>query len=67
MIASSARKGQRCSGKVIAAGRPSAVNQECFAAVVRSEILDDIRRKDWAKVKEMIRRLTGVEMEVEPR
>jgi precorrin-2 dehydrogenase/sirohydrochlorin ferrochelatase len=54
-------------GKVIAAGRSSAENRECFAAVVRSEILDDIRRKEWAKVKEMIRRLTGVEMEVEPR
>jgi len=53
--------------KVIAAGRSSAENRACFAAVVRSEILDDIRRKDWAKVKEMIRRLTGVEMEVEPR
>ena len=54
-------------GKVIAAGRPSAENRERFAAVVRSEILDDIRRKDWTKVKETIRRLTGVEMEVEPR
>jgi precorrin-2 dehydrogenase/sirohydrochlorin ferrochelatase len=54
-------------GKVIAAGRSSAENRECFSAVVRSEILDDIRRKEWAKVKEMIRRLTGVEMEVEPR
>ena len=54
-------------GKVIAAGRSSAENRERFAAVVRSEILDDIRRKDWTKVKEMIRRLTGVEMEVEPR
>jgi precorrin-2 dehydrogenase/sirohydrochlorin ferrochelatase len=54
-------------GKVIADGRPSAENRECFAAVVRSEVLDNIRRKEWAKVKEMIRRLTGVEMEVEPR
>jgi precorrin-2 dehydrogenase / sirohydrochlorin ferrochelatase len=50
--------------KVIAAGRSSAENRERFAAVVRSEILDDIRRKDWMKVKEMICRLTGVEMEV---
>jgi len=53
--------------KVIASGCSSAENRERFAAVVRSEILDDIRRKEWAKVKEMIRRLTGVEMEVEPR
>ena len=54
-------------GKVISAGRSSAQNRECFAAVVRSDILDDIRQKEWAKVKETIRRLTGVEMEVEPR
>ncbi|MBN2437266.1 MAG: bifunctional precorrin-2 dehydrogenase/sirohydrochlorin ferrochelatase [Deltaproteobacteria bacterium] len=53
--------------KVIAAGHSSAENRECFAAVVRSEILDDIRQKTWSKVKETIRRLTGVEMEVEPR
>ena len=53
--------------KVIAAGRSSAENRECFAAVVRSEILDDIRQKAWAKVQETIRRLTGVELEVEPR
>jgi precorrin-2 dehydrogenase / sirohydrochlorin ferrochelatase len=53
--------------EVIAAGRSSAENRKYFAAVVRSEILDDIRRKEWAKVKETIRRLTGVEMEVEPR
>jgi precorrin-2 dehydrogenase/sirohydrochlorin ferrochelatase len=53
--------------KVIASGRSSAENRERFTDVVRSEILDDIRRKDWTKVKETIRRLTGVEMEVEPR
>jgi precorrin-2 dehydrogenase/sirohydrochlorin ferrochelatase len=55
-------------GKVVsAAGRSSAENRESLAAVVRSNILDDIRQKEWAKVKETIRRLTGVEMEVEPR
>ena len=53
--------------KVIAEGRSSAENRERFAAVVRSEILDDIRRKDWTKVREMIHSLTGIEMEVEPR
>jgi precorrin-2 dehydrogenase / sirohydrochlorin ferrochelatase len=51
-------------GKVIASGSSSSENRERFAAVVQSEILDDIRRKDWTKVKEMIRRLTGVEIEV---
>jgi precorrin-2 dehydrogenase/sirohydrochlorin ferrochelatase len=50
--------------KVIAAGRSSAENRERFVAVVRSEILDEIRRKDWTKVSEMISGLTGVEMEV---
>jgi precorrin-2 dehydrogenase/sirohydrochlorin ferrochelatase len=52
---------------VIAAGGSSAENRKRFAAVVRSDILDNIRRKEWMKVKEMIRSLTGVEMEVEPR
>ena len=31
------------------------------------DILDRIRRKEWMKVKEMIRNMTGVEMKVEPR
>jgi precorrin-2 dehydrogenase/sirohydrochlorin ferrochelatase len=53
--------------KVIAAGHSSAENRDCFTAVVRSDILDDIRQKAWAKVKETILRLTGVEIEVEPR
>lgn len=54
-------------GRVMAGGRSSAENRECFTAVVRSDILDDIRHKAWAKVKEKIRMLTGVDMEVEPR
>lgn len=53
--------------RVIAAGGPSAENRERFAAVVRSDILDQIRRKEWSKVKETIHGLTGVEMEVKPR
>jgi hypothetical protein len=39
----------------------------CFEAVVSSEILDHIRAKRWKHVNELILRLTGVEMEVEPR
>lgn len=50
--------------KVIASGSSSAENRERFAAVVRSEILEEIRRKDWTKVREMIFRLAGMEMEV---
>jgi precorrin-2 dehydrogenase / sirohydrochlorin ferrochelatase len=48
--------------KVIASGSSSAGNRERFEAVVRSEILEEIRRKDWTKVEETIRRLAGVEM-----
>jgi precorrin-2 dehydrogenase / sirohydrochlorin ferrochelatase len=51
----------------IAAGGFSADNRERIAAVVRSDILDRIRRKEWMGVKEMIRSMTGVEMEVGPR
>ena len=54
-------------GKVIAGGRPSDENRACFEAVVSSEILDHIRAKRWKHVEDLIRRLTGVEMEVEPR
>lgn len=53
--------------RVIAAGGPSAENRERFAAVVRSDILDQIRRKEWGRVKETIHGLTRVEMEVKPR
>ena len=53
--------------KIIADGHPSAENRERFEAVVSSRILDDIRAGRWNKVKTLIRELTGVEMEVEPR
>ncbi len=53
--------------KIIADGRPSAENRERFEAVVSSPILDHIRAGRWNKVKALIRELTGVEMEVEPR
>lgn len=53
--------------KIIADGHPSAENRERFEAVVSSRILDHIRAGQWNKVKTLIRELTGVEMEVEPR
>jgi precorrin-2 dehydrogenase/sirohydrochlorin ferrochelatase len=53
--------------KVIADGRPSVENRERFEAVVSSRILDHIRARRWKEVKTLIRELTGVEMEVEPR
>jgi precorrin-2 dehydrogenase/sirohydrochlorin ferrochelatase len=57
----------RLRGKVIAGGRPSDENRACFDTVVSSEILDHIRAGRWGDVKDLIRGLTGVEMEVEPR
>jgi precorrin-2 dehydrogenase / sirohydrochlorin ferrochelatase len=53
--------------KIIADGHPSAENRERFEAVVSSRILDHIHAGQWNKVKTLIRELTGVEMEVEPR
>lgn len=53
--------------KIIAGGRSSAENRELFEAVVSSRILDHIRAGRWQEVKFLIRELTGVEMEVEPR
>jgi len=53
--------------KVIAGGRPPAENRELFEAVVSSDILDHIRAGRWKRAEELIRELTGVEMEVGPR
>lgn len=50
--------------KVIASGCSSAENRDRFEAVVRSEILDDIRRKDWKRVEETIFKVTGMKLEV---
>jgi precorrin-2 dehydrogenase/sirohydrochlorin ferrochelatase len=54
-------------GKVIVGGRPSDENRACFEAVLSSEILDHIRAGRWGDVKDLIQRLTGIKMEVEPR
>ena len=53
--------------KVIDGGRPSAENRALFEAVVSSDILDHIRAGRWNRVEELIRELTGIEMEVRPR
>jgi precorrin-2 dehydrogenase/sirohydrochlorin ferrochelatase len=53
--------------KVIVGGRPSAVNRELFEAVVSSDILDLIRAGQWERVEGLIRKLTGVTMEVSER
>jgi precorrin-2 dehydrogenase/sirohydrochlorin ferrochelatase len=37
---------------------------EPFTALVRSDLLDAVRRRDWDEVSRLIRELTGVEMEV---
>ena len=53
--------------KIIACRRPSAENRGLFEAVVSSRILDHIRAGRWKEVKSVIKELTGIEMEVEPR
>lgn len=53
--------------RIITGGRPSAENRTRFEAVVSSPILDHIRAGRWTEVKALIRDLTGIEMEVEPR
>ena len=53
--------------KIIAGRRPSAENRGLFEAVVSSRILDHIRAGRWKEVKAVIKELTGIEMEVEPR
>lgn len=45
----------------------SVENQERFTAVVRSEIIEAIRRREWEKVEEILLSLTGVEVEVKHR
>lgn len=53
--------------RVIADGGSSGENRERFEAVIGSDLLEQIRAGRWDRVKERIRELTGVEMEVEPR
>ncbi len=53
--------------KVIAGGRPPGENRALFEALVSSDILEHIRAGRWKRVEELIRKLTGVEMEVRPR
>ncbi len=50
--------------RMIAEGRDSDDNREDFEAVVYSEILDYIRTGRFNEIGALIRRLTGVEMEV---
>lgn len=57
----------RLREKVIAGGRPSDENRACFETVVSSEMLDYIRAGRWGDVKDLILKLTGVDMEVKPR
>jgi len=57
----------RLREEVIAAGRPAGENRELFEAVVDSDILEHIRAGRWGEVKALIKRLTGVEMEVGPK
>ncbi len=50
--------------RIRARGRPVEENKACFDAVVRSDILDLIRRRDAGAVRERILRLTGEDLPV---
>jgi len=52
-------------GKVISRGYPAGKNKALFESIIESDIIDHIRGKRWDKVKEMIRNLTGEEIEVD--
>ncbi|MBN2516259.1 MAG: bifunctional precorrin-2 dehydrogenase/sirohydrochlorin ferrochelatase [Deltaproteobacteria bacterium] len=45
--------------KVIAQGRTSDDNKKLFESVLRSDILDHIREKNWDKIRKIIYDLTG--------
>jgi precorrin-2 dehydrogenase/sirohydrochlorin ferrochelatase len=51
--------------KVIAQGRPSDDNKKLFESVLRSDILDHIREKNWDKVRKIVYDLTGEEIRSE--
>jgi len=42
---------------------PSEANRQVFEAVLDSDVLDEIRKKDWKAVKERVRDLTGEEID----
>jgi len=52
-------------GKVISRGYPAGKNKALFESIIESDIIDHIRGERWDKVKEMIRNLTGEEIEVD--
>ena len=49
--------------KIIARGGPPERNKALFEAVVYSDVIDHIRAKDWDRVRETVRNLTGEEIE----
>jgi len=51
--------------KVIAQGRTSDDNRKLFELVLRSDILDHIREKNWDKVRKIVYDLTGEEIHSE--
>jgi len=49
---------------IVARGRPSEENRAVFQAVIDSNILEELRRGDMARVKVIIRELTGEDLEL---
>jgi precorrin-2 dehydrogenase/sirohydrochlorin ferrochelatase len=52
-------------GRVISRGYPPEKNKALFESVIDSDIMDHIREKRWDRVREVIRNLTGEEIEVD--
>jgi len=50
--------------RIVARGRPSEENRAVFEAVINSDILEELRRGDMARVKVIIRELTGEDLEL---
>ncbi len=55
----------RIRGRIIERGHPPEKNKALFESVIDSDIMDHIRGKRWDKVREVVRNLTGEEIEVE--
>lgn len=51
--------------KVIARGAPSNMNKKLFESVLNTDILDCIRDKNWARVKNIIEEITGESLDID--
>lgn len=54
----------RIRGRIVSRGYPPEKNKALFESILDSDIMDHIRGKKWDKVREVIRNVTGEEIEV---